>query len=175
MFLSKAIITVCFLVFSMSINAQDLKIAVVDIQTVVLELPEAKAADKTIKELGKKYQDTLLKMQEGLEEKFSTYQKQKGMMNAQQKEQTEMEVQALNQQVMQYQQEKFGQQGELAMMQRQFLEPLRDKIKTAIDNIAQKEGFNLILDKSGEGVLFASDKFDITYKILDVLKRGDEK
>lgn len=80
MFLSKAIIAVCFLVFSMSINAQDLKIAVVDIQTVVLELPEAKAADKTIKELGKKYQDTLLKMQENLEEKFSTYQKQKGMM-----------------------------------------------------------------------------------------------
>ena len=153
-------------------NAQSLKVGVANLQMVVEQLPDAKKIDTEIKEIATKYQDSLLKMQGDLETKFQTYQKQKGMMTQEQQIATEQELQALNQTVLQFQQAKFGQQGELQMKRLELLQPLRKKIKDAIDKVSASEKLNLVLDSSTESVLFADDALDITFKVLDMLKRG---
>ena len=153
-------------------NAHSLKVGVANLQMVVEQLPDAKKIDTEIKEIATKYQDSLLKMQGDLETKFQTYQKQKGMMTQEQQIATEQELQALNQTVLQFQQAKFGQQGELQMKRLELLQPLRNKIKDAIDKVSASEKLNLVLDSSTESVLFADDALDITFKVLDMLKRG---
>ncbi|PKL79792.1 MAG: hypothetical protein CVV25_06680 [Ignavibacteriae bacterium HGW-Ignavibacteriae-4] len=153
-------------------NAQSSKIGVANLQMVVEQLPDAKKIDTEIKEMATKYQDSLLKMQGDLESKFQTYQKQKGMMTQEQQLATEQELQALNQTVLQFQQAKFGQQGELQMKRLELLQPLRNKIKEAIDKVSAAEKLSLVLDSSTESVLFADDALDITFKVLDMLKRG---
>ncbi len=155
-------------------NAQSLNVGVANLQMVVEQLPEAKKIDAEIKTLATAYQDSLLKMQGDLEAQFKTYQKQKSMMTQDQQLATEQELQMLNQQVMEFQQTKFGQQGELAMKRLQLLQPLRNKIKEAIDKVSAAEKLTLVLDSSTESVLFAHDKLDITFKVLDMLKRGSE-
>lgn len=153
-------------------NAQSTKIGVANLQMVVEQLPDAKKIDTEIKEMATKYQDSLLKMQGDLESKFQTYQKQKGMMTQEQQLATEQELQELNQTVLQFQQAKFGQQGELQMKRLELLQPLRNKIKEAIDKVSAAEKLSLVLDSSTESVLFADDALDITFKVLDMLKRG---
>ena len=153
-------------------NAQSLKVGVANLQMVVEQLPDAKKIDTEIKEIATKYQDSLLKMQGDLETKFQTKKKKKGMMTQEQQIATEQELQALNQTVLQFQQAKFGQQGELQMKRLELLQPLRNKIKDAIDKVSASEKLNLVLDSSTESVLFADDALDITFKVLDMLKRG---
>ena len=155
-------------------NAQSIKVGIVDLQMVVEQLPDAKKIDSQIKELATTYQDSLLKMQGDLESQFQTYQKQKGMMTQEQQLQTEQDLQALNQQVLQFQQAKFGQQGELQMKRLELLQPLRNKIKAAIDEVSASEKLTLVLDKSTETVLYSDDSLDITFKVLDNLKRGSK-
>ena len=165
------LITLIFATFGFA-NAQSVKVGVANLQMVVEQLPDAKKIDTEIKALATSYQDSLLKMQGDLEAKFKNYQKQKSMMTQDQQLATEQELQALNQQVMQFQQMKFGQQGELAMKRLELLQPLRNKIKEAIDKVAAAEKLTLVMDSSTETVLFADDKLDITFKVLDMLKRG---
>ena len=155
-------------------NAQSLKVGVANLQIVVEQLPDAKKIDSEIKTLATKYQDSLLRMQGDLESQFQAYQKQKGMMSQEQQLSTEQELQALNQQVLQFQQQKFGQQGELQMKRLELLQPLRLKIKEAIDKVSAAEKLDLVLDSSTESVLFAADNLDITFKVLDMLKRGSK-
>lgn len=155
-------------------NAQSLQVGVANIQMVVEQLPDAKNIDTEIKALATKYQDSLLKMQGDLESQFQTYQKQKAMMTQEQQLSTEQELQALNQRVLEFQQQKFGQQGELQMKRLELLQPLRLKIKEAIDKVAAAEKLDIVLDGSTESVLFAADKLDITFKVLDMLKRGSK-
>lgn len=155
-------------------NAQSLKVGVANLQMVVEQLPEAKKIDSEVKAMATKYQDSLLKMQGDLESQFQTYQKQKAMMSQEQQLATEQELQALNQQVLEFQQQKFGQQGELQMKRLELLQPLRLKIKEAIDTVSATEKLDLVLDSSTESVLFAADKLDITFKVLDLLKRGNK-
>lgn len=42
------------------------------------------------------------------------------------------------------------------------------KIRTAIDSVAKKEGYNLVLDANA--VLFASKKDDLSQKVISAVK-----
>ena len=61
-----------FVFFAEMATAQALKIGVVDSEKIVLDLPEAQQADQALKDLSKKYQDSLMGMQKALEEKIKT-------------------------------------------------------------------------------------------------------
>jgi outer membrane protein len=156
-------------------TAATLKIGVVDVETIVKELPEAIETNNKIQAMSKNYQDTLLTWQKELETKFQQYQKQKAMMPQEQQQKTEEELNALNMQILKYRDEVFGMKGTLAQAQDNMLEPIRKKVKTAIEKVAKEEKMSFVFDKGSPVVLFAEDKFDITYRVLDAIKRSSEK
>ena len=163
---------VAVLLFSSAAYAQNLKIGIVDIETIVSELPQAKKAEEKLNALGQKYQDSLIQMRADLETRFAAYQKQQAMMPADQKQKEEEALQMLNMQMQQYSEKHFGQAGTLAAKREELLEPIRKSVKTAIDNVAKAEKINLVLDKNEQIVLYSDDKMDITFRVLDQLKRG---
>ncbi|MFM7157158.1 MAG: OmpH family outer membrane protein, partial [Bacteroidota bacterium] len=65
---------------SKTMNAQNQKIGYVDTEVILKQLPEAQDADKKLKEIATKYQDTLVAMQKDLTEKLEQYKKQESMM-----------------------------------------------------------------------------------------------
>lgn len=156
-------------------GATSFKFAVVDIETILKEMPEAIEADKKLKELGTKWQDTLVTMKKDFDDKIQKYQKQKSLMNTDQQTKEEESLQNLQMQIMQYQEQKFGNTGELNIEREKFLEPIRVKIKDAIEKVAKDEKIALVLDKGNAALLYFEDKNDLTYKVLDVIKRGATK
>lgn len=176
--MKKLLISIAVLTLLVSFNAvsqeKPLKIGFVNVETIITEMPSAKKADEDIRNLGKKYQDTLIQMQTDFQTKLEAYQKQQSMMSAEKKEEEEMSLQAMQQTFLQYREEKFGQQGELALLREQVLEPIRNEVKVAIDVIAKEEKFNIILDAAGPSVWYFEDKYDVTFKVLDRIKRGTE-
>lgn len=152
-------------------KAQNFKVAVVEVETVLKELPAAIEADKMIKDIGQKWQDTLLTMRNDLQTKFDQYQKQKSMMPLDQQKKEEESMQQQQMTLLQYQEEKFGQQGELGVMREKLLAPIREKVKQAIETVAKKEKFQLVVDKLM--VLYSEPSIDITYTVIDAIKRGN--
>lgn len=174
--LRKAILLASILVAmsAVALSQGNLKVGVVNVETIVSELQEAKDADLAIKQKGQMYRDTLQKKQQVLQTKLEEYQKQKAMMTAEKQQQTEQELQMMNSELVQYQNQVFGQTGELAQLQESFLEPIRNKVKKAIDKVAIAEGLHLVIDKSSPYLLYSVEKFDVTFRVLDEIKRGNE-
>ncbi|MFP4527385.1 MAG: OmpH family outer membrane protein [Candidatus Kapaibacterium sp.] len=150
------------------------KVGFVNVELIVTEMPEAQQADKILKDLGKKYQDSLLAMQSEFEQSLSSYEKQKSMMPPDQQAQEEEALQTLQMQILQFRETKFGQQGEIAQLREQYLEPIREKVRKAIEKVASEEAMNVVLDKGSSAVLYNEEKLDITYRVLDRIKRGNE-
>lgn len=144
-------------------------IGVVDVQSIVQQMPEAIDADTKLKEMQKKLQDTILKMQDVLQKKVDNYLKQKGMMSAEQQQKQEQSLQEEQQKLQQYYNEKLN---EIQSKREEFLEPIREKVKSAIQSVAKEENMSFVFDKSNAAVLFSEDKFDITFKVIDRIKRG---
>ncbi len=58
-------------------------------------------------------------------------------------------------------------------MREGLLQPIRAKVNEAIAAVAKEEKITLVLDKVAGLVLYNDDKMDITYKVLDRMKRGN--
>ncbi len=172
--LSLILIIAVFLVSSNYSNAQgkNLKVGVVDVEMIVQQLPEAVEADKKLQELAKTYRDSLKALQQQYSEKMQNYNKQKSMMTPEQKQQEEAALKQLEMTYAQFQQQKLGNQGELAQKREELLAPIREKIQDAIKKISKKENLDIVLDKGSPIVLYAEDKLDVTFSALDLLKRG---
>ncbi len=172
--------TLILILITFSVNfafaqTQVLKIGVVDIEVIVREMPEAIEANNKLAAMSKNYQDTLLNMQKELEDRLQKYQKQKAMMPLEQQQKEEEALNALNGQLFQYREQISGPRGYLAQIQEQLLDPIRKKVRSAIEKVAKEEKMNFVLDKAGTTLLYSEGRFDITYRVLDLLKRGNTK
>jgi outer membrane protein len=109
-----------------------------------------------------------------LQQQYADVQKQLATMTDDQKQLKQKELIDKEQQIYQFQNQKFGQQnGEIFQKQETIFAPVKEKIYAAIEKVAKDEGMQFIFDKSGDIILlYADEAFDITFKVLDSLKRG---
>lgn len=149
-----------------------MKIGYVDTELILRQLPDAIEADKKLKDVGTKYQDTLKLLQEDFTKRLEKYRQQEAMMSADGKKTEEEALKAMQQNYLQYQEEKFGNTGELARMQAALMAPLRERIQAGIKEVAKEEKLSFIFDKTNPAMLFAEERFDMTYRVLDRIKRG---
>lgn len=153
-------------------QTSQLKIGVVDTKTIIESMPETLEAEKSLKELDKKYSDSLVAMQNDYMSKLEKYQKTRAMMPPEQQQKEEEAIGMLQNTILKFREDKFR---ELAAKRDELLDPIRKIIKLAIKQVANDEGFTFVLDKGSETVLYSEDKFDITFRVLDKIKRGGSK
>ena len=156
--------------------AQDapLKIGFVDSQVILTQLPEAIKAQGDLDALTNKWSAQLDSMTQSYQEIGASYQKQANTMTEEKKLAAQKELVDKEQQILNFRKEKFAQQtGEIYRKQEEIFGPVKTKIYGAIEKVAKDESMKFVFDKSGDIILlYADPNYDITYKVLDKLKRG---
>jgi len=150
------------------------KIGYVDSQVILTQLPEAIKAQSDLDALTNLWSDQVDSMQLALQQQYADVQKQLATMPEEQKQLKQKELIDKEQQMYAFRNQKFGQpNGEIYQKQESIFAPVKKKIYAAIEQVAKDEGMQFIFDKSGDIVLlYADSAFDITFKVLDSLKRG---
>lgn len=156
------------------VSAQGLKIAYVNSEVILRELPEAQKARKEIEDVVKGWNAELEKMTNELQQGIEEYTQKQALYQPSKRDEEERRLANLRQQIQEYQLRKFdNQRGELVELQEKKLGPIRERILNTIEEVAKADGFSFVFDKPGEVLLlYADQKFDVTYKVLDQLKRG---
>lgn len=173
------VIAVCLLVLLASVaGAQTIKIAYVNSETILRELPEAQQVKKELETTIKGWQDDLEKMGKDLQEAVDDYQKKQALMDPKAKADREKALQDMQQKARDYQMQKFdAREGDAVKLREKKFQPIQDKVLKVIEAVAKEDGFNYVFDKleTATNLLYADPKFDLTYKVLDRLKRGGTK
>jgi len=172
----KYLIAVIFLAGANLLLAQDapLKIGFVDSQVILAQLPEAIKAQGDLDALTNRWSIQLDSMTQAYQQLVADYQKQSNTMTEEKKLAAQKEVVEKEQQILNFRKDKFGQQtGEIYKKQEEIFGPVKTKIYKAIEDVAKGESMKFVFDKSGDIILlYADPNYDITYKVLDKLKRG---
>jgi outer membrane protein len=177
----KRIILFALIVFSTSLFAQTqtaqpapLKIGYVDSEVILAQYPAAIKAKADLDGLVAKWRKDLDSMKTDIQKISDDYQKQAKTMKPEEVKAAEAKYGEKVQKAQQYQDSKFNQpNGEYFVKQDQFMKPVKEKIFKAIDEVSKDENMQFVFDKAGEVILLKADpQFDITYKVLDLLKRG---
>lgn len=155
------------------IFAQSQKIGYVDSQVILTQLPAAIKAQGDLDALTSQWSNQLDSMTLSYQQALADYQKQAQTMTEDQKVAKQQELINLEQTILNFRDTKFGQNGEIYQKQEQIFEPVKQKIYAAIQEVAKEENMQFVFDKSGDILLlYADSAYDITFKVLDKLKRG---
>ncbi len=163
---------VAVLIFSVGVaSAQATKAAFVDSEKILGELPEAQKASAELNALGKAWQDSAASMNADLQKQVEDYQKQESVMAPVKKDAEQKRLADLNQKLRDFATQKLDTRtGEIAQEREKRLAPIREKVLRAIETVAKEDGFTFVFDRAG--VLYADAKVDLTYRVIDRLKRG---
>ncbi len=143
------------------------KIGHINSEAIMKELPEAIDAQRSLDALVAQWEQELQKMQNDWKAKFDDYDKKKLILTDQTRAEREKELRDLDQNIQDYRNKKFGQNGELFQKQNEVMKPIQNKIFKVLEDIAKEDGYDYVFDKSGEILLlYANEKNDLTQKVL---------
>lgn len=164
----KKLVTVLLLsfVFSTSVIAGDLKIGVVSVERILTEAPQVDAVNTSMLERFGPQRDELQKLEKEITGMQENYKRNELVM-------TEDKLNDLKKdiigkiQILKQKEARLTQ--EVNTVRSQELATLQQQVRGIIDDIAKKDKYSLILS---EGVAYASDKLDITDKVLERMKKA---
>ena len=157
------------------IQAQTQKIGYVDSQVILNQLPAAIKAQGDLDALTNKWTAHLDTLTADYQKALADYQKNQNTMTDEKKLAAQQKLVQQEQDIMNFRKDKFAQgTGEIYKKQDEIFGPVKDKIYKAIQKVAKKEGMKFVFDKAGDVVLLYADaEYDLTYKVLDLLKTGN--
>ena len=157
----------------MTANAQlggGQKLAYVDSEYIMSNIPEYADAQEELESYSTKWQNEVKAIYDKVSEMYKKYQTEMVLLSEDQKHAREQEIINKEQEAKTLQMQYFGSEGQLFQKRTELIQPIQEKIYTAMQNLAQSKGYAFVFDlASGTSILYANDKNDISDDVLDEL------
>ena len=156
-----------FLMLPLSVSAEMeiFKIGYVVVEKVLKEAPQTAASNKKLEKEFKSRTDGLQKKVKAIQKQEKDYNKNSVTMAAADRQKTQKKIQNLKIEIQRIEREL---REDIDIRRREEIGKLQQKINEAIEEMAKKEKYDLILY---QGVAYASEEIDITDKLIKVLSK----
>jgi outer membrane protein len=162
------VLLVSLLVISNATHAQ--KIGFIDSQAILDQLPEARDAKRRLEVLTTEWQTEIKKKRDALDKLVRDFQAKEVLYTDEIKQQKRKEMMDMDKAIFEYQNQKFGVDGEYFRKQNELMRPIQDKLYSAMKAVALDEGYDYVFDRASDTLLlYANESHNLTQKVLDRL------
>lgn len=167
--MKKFTLLVAVLIGSITVSLAQ-RLAYVDSEYILRHIPEYVAAQKKLDDLSTQWQEEVDKKYGDIERLYKAYQNDQVLLNDDMRRRREDEIVQKEKEVKDFQRKKFGYEGELFQERVRLVNPVQERVAKAIQDIANAQGLDIILDKGSEVTfLFANPKLDKSDEIITKL------
>ncbi len=143
------------------------KIAFVDSEYILKNIPAFETANEQINQLAKKYEVEIKARLDEVATLYETYKSESVFLAADMKVKKENEIVEKEKAAKKLQQQYFGQEGDLFKRRETLIKPIQDQVYNAISAISTEKGYGAVFDKSsGFGLMFSDARYDISDEVL---------
>ena len=162
------LLAVMFLL-GIAVNAQqNQRIAYVDSDYILENIPEYADAQEEINQLSKKWEKEITALFQAAQELDREYQAESVLLSEDQKKKKKEAITAKRQEAENLRMQYYGPEGELFAKRAELIQPIQEKVYNAINQVALTKNYAFVFDKAaGTSMLYCSDKNDISDEILD--------
>ena len=144
------------------------KYAYVDTDYILNNIPEYTDAQALLNDLSAQWQKEIEAKFQEIDKLYKDYQAESILLPEDLKKQRENEIIQKEKEAKDLQKKRFGKEGDLYKKRIELVEPIQEKIFTAIQDMAITRNYAFIFDKAGgSSLLFADAKYDLSDDILD--------
>lgn len=166
--MKKIILSIAIISLAFMANAQ--KMAFIDTEYIMENIPAYKAAQNQLDQLSSQYQKELESIHSEIEQMYKDYQAESVLLSEDMKRKREDVIITKEKDYKTLQRKYFGPNGDLFKKRQSLVKPIQDDIFTAVQELSSEGNYALIFDKAGGTTLFFTNpKFDLSDQVLQKL------
>jgi len=157
-----------FFASALSMTAQ--KIALVDMDYILKNIPAYERANEQLNQVSKKWQAEVEALNTEASTMYKNYQNEVVFLSQEQKKAKQESIMNKEKEASDLKKKYFGPEGELFKKREALMSPIQEEIYNAVKDISELRGYSLILDRASDsGIIFGSPKIDISNEVLQKL------
>jgi Skp family chaperone for outer membrane proteins len=166
----------CFLLLSSSTFAQrGLRIGYIDMEYILDNVPEYRQASQMLDQKIQGWKGEIALQQTKIDNLKEQLENERPLLTPELIEEKEDEINYLQEQLFNYQDQKFGASGEFIVQKRQLIQPIEDQVFNAIQEIGKVRDYDFIFENSAEALLlFSAERHDISDRVLQLINRSSK-
>lgn len=147
------------------------KIAVVDLQAVLQQMPAYKKIAEQIDKMARDWQEEIKREEKVLRDLKDAFVLEEPFFTDQIKKLKREELDKQEEKVLSLNTRYFGFEGLYFQKKQELTKPLQDKVYDVIERVAQDRKLEVVIDKSAAGslILYITPRLDITLRVLQLL------
>ena len=166
----KKIILTVSIVFAASTISFAQKIAYVDTEYILGQIPEYKSAQSELDKTSISWQKEIEAKYAEIDKMYKSYQAEQILLTEDMKKKREADIVAKEKDAKDLQKQRFGVDGELFKKRQELVKPIQDKVYNAVKTIAEKGTYSIIFDKSSDlTMLYTNPKLDKSSDVLELM------
>ena len=166
------------LITSATINAQarGTKLGYIDMEYILENVADYREAKIQLEQKAQKWKSKIKTKKIEINKLKDALKAEKVLLTKELIEEREAEIAFLENENLEYQQKRFGANGDLITQKSVLVKPIQDQVFTAVQDIAERLKYDFIFDKTSDlTMLFAAKRFDISEQVLKMLNRTDKR
>ncbi|MDY6121518.1 MAG: OmpH family outer membrane protein [Porphyromonas sp.] len=163
--MKKIILTLAFLFVATGFSMAQ-KYALVDMEYILKNIPDYEMMNQQLEEVSKKWQSEIEALENKAQTLYKKYQGELVFLSAEQKKAREDEIVSIEKQAAELKRKYFGPEGELFNKRSDLMKPIQDEVWEVIRDLAKAKGYQMVLDRSTSGIVFANPAIDISADVL---------
>jgi len=171
----KVLFLLILVLISTTVNAQKgVRIAYIDTEFILENVPEYQEAVAQLDAKAQKWKNEIQANLSKIEQKRKDLSNEKALLTKELIEEREEDITFEEKEILDYQQKRFGPNGDLVIQQKQLMQPIQDQIFAAVQDLSAS--FDFIFDKSGDAtMLFSNKRYDLSDRVLRVITRTSKR
>ena len=166
------------LVIGNTIQAQTrgTKIGFIDMEYILQNVPNYTEAQNQLEQKAQEWKQQVEAKKNAISKLKDALKAEQALLTKELIDERQAEINYLENENLDYQQKRFGSNGDLMLQKSVLTKPIQDQVFTAVQDIAEAKKYDFIFDKTSDlTMLFAAKRFDISDQVLRVLNRVEKR
>jgi Skp family chaperone for outer membrane proteins len=152
------------------------KVGFIDMEYILQNVPDYTEAQNQLEQKAQKWKQEIEAKKIEINKLKEALKAEKALLTKGLIEERIAEIVFLENETLDYQQKRFGPNGDLMSQKAGLTKPIQDQVFTAVQDIAEAKKYDFIFDKTSDmTMLFAAKRFDISDQIIRVLNRTEKR
>lgn len=157
-------------------QARGSRVGYIDMEFILQNVPNYAEASVQLEQKAQKWKQDIEAKKIEINKIKDALKAEKALLTKGLIEEREAEIKFLEDEMLDFQQKRFGANGDLINQKALLVKPIQDQVFTIVQDIAETKKYDFIFDKSSDLTLvFAARQFDISDQVLRVLNRTEKR
>jgi len=167
-----SIITIAALGVSTMMAQKTIRLGYIDMEYILENVPEYQEANRQLDNRIQEWKAEAEAKMQKVEDMKSRLDNERALLTKELIEEREEEISYIEQQALEYQQNRFGPNGDYMIQKKQLIRPIQDQVFTAVQQIAENRNLDFVFDRTADiGMIYADQQYDVSETVLRSIKR----